>query len=325
MPNHSTDDFSAAPLAGAASPRDPREEQHGAKKASAKKGKKHKSGHVPKMEHQTPGRVRMKFASAKGNPELLDDMARKFAGLAGVRSCEVNPITGSVVLLYDTERHDDFHDHLRRHCEEHHGSAPHAPGTELDEITNKIEEEAEFLAEHSHAAKTVVHICKSIDRHVKLATNNTVDLKIGLAGGIVALSLLEMGAFAATPVWLTLGVFSLNHFVELQQHQVLAEKMKRSADKDAKSVPAQSVPAQGVSEGPPQKCSSRSAISSRVAFACGFRPFVATRASPRRRWPGCAATARFAAPGSITPAPAWSWNMKSRSSRCSACWSAVCG
>ena len=117
-------------------------------------------------------------------------------------------------------------------------ATPRPPGTQLDEIARKIEDEAEFLAEHSHAAKNVVHICKYIDRHVKLATNNTIDLKIGLAGGIVALSLLEMGAFAATPVWLTLGVFSLNHFVELQQHHVLAEKLNAGARKDAKSTPS---------------------------------------------------------------------------------------
>jgi len=200
--------------------------------------KKKKVKHVLRMEHQTLGRVRMKFSSAKGNPELLDEIGRKFAGIVGVESCEVNPITGSVVLLYDKRRHDDFHDHLSRHCAEHHGGAtPRPPGTQLDDIARKIEDEAEFLAEHSHAAKSVVHICKYIDRHVKLATGNTVDLKIGLAGGIVALSLLEMGAFAATPVWLTLGVFSLNHFVELQQHHVLAEKLNAGARKGAKSTP----------------------------------------------------------------------------------------
>ena len=201
--------------------------------------KKKKIKHVLRMEHQTLGRVRMKFSSAKGNPQLLDEIGKKFAGIVGVESCEVNPITGSVVLLYDKRRHNDFHDDLSRHCEEHHGGAtPRPPGTQLDEITRKIEDEAEFLAEHSHAAKSVVHICKYVDRHVKLATGNTIDLKIGLAGGIVALSLLEMGAFAATPVWLTLGVFSLNHFVELQQHHVLAEKLNADARKGAKSTPS---------------------------------------------------------------------------------------
>ena len=250
MQNISTENSAIAedapPLA--ARPDDVQNESQAANRAAdetaapvAPKGhkKKKKIKHVLRMEHQTLGRVRMKFSSAKGNPQLLDEIGKKFAGIVGVESCEVNPITGSVVLLYDKRRHDDFHDDLSRHCEEHHGGAtPRPPGTQLDDITRKIEDEAEFLAEHSHAAKSVVHICKYVDRHIKLATGNTVDLKIGLAGGIVALSLLEMGAFAATPVWLTLGVFSLNHFVELQQHHVLAEKLNADARKGAKSTPS---------------------------------------------------------------------------------------
>jgi hypothetical protein len=250
MQNASMEDFSASedpsqPIASSDSRHASRLGKETAGETSvraAPKSKKKKSKHAPKLEHHTPGRVRMKFASAKGNSQLLDEFGKKFAGITGVERCEVNPITGSVVLFYDTEQHDDFHNHLRRHCEEHHGEAPRPPGTELDEITRKIEDEAEFLAEHSHAAKTVVHICKNLDRQIKKATNNTVDLKIGLAGGIVALSLLEMGAFAATPVWLTLGVFSLNHFVELQQHHVLVERMRQGSDKDAKSAKPEPTP-----------------------------------------------------------------------------------
>ncbi|MGA8171433.1 MAG: HMA2 domain-containing protein [Methylocystis sp.] len=204
--------------------------------SSPSKRKKEKHKHALRVEHQTPGRVRMKIAAAKGNPELLEELGDKFGGIAGVQRCEVNPTTGSVVVYYDTKRHDDFHEDLRRHCEEHHGGPP---GTELDEIARKIEDEAEFLAEHSHAARTIVHICKNLDRHVKVATHNTVDLKIGLAGGLVAVTLLEMGAFAATPIWLTLGVFTLNHFVELQQHQVLVDKAN-AAEKAANSAPRKS-------------------------------------------------------------------------------------
>jgi hypothetical protein len=234
MEDHSTS--ADAPLP-AAPPKAPTAKQAADEASAPKHKKKKKNKHVPRMEHQTPGRVRMKFASAKGNPELLAQFSQKFASLTGVERTEVNPTTGSVVVYYDTQRHDDFHDHLRRHCEEHHGSPPCPPPTELDDISKKIEEEAEFLAEHSHAAKNVVHICKYLDHQVKRATSNTIDLKIGLAGGIVALSLLEMGAFAATPVWLTLGVFSLNHFVELQQHHALVEKMKVADTEAAKSAP----------------------------------------------------------------------------------------
>jgi cation transport ATPase len=239
MQNVSMEDRSAsvdAPLPAA--PPEAQTARQAPDEASAPKHKKKKKNkHVPRMEHQTPGRVRMKFPSAKGNPELLAQFSQKFASVTGVERTEVNPTTGSVVVYYDAQRHDDFHDHLRRHCEEHHGAPPTPPATELDDISKKIEEEAEFLAEHSHAAKNVVHICKYLDHQVKRATGNTIDLKIGLAGGIVALSLLEMGAFAATPVWLTLGVFSLNHFVELQQHHALVEKMKMADAEASKSAP----------------------------------------------------------------------------------------
>jgi hypothetical protein len=34
---------------------------------------------------------------------------------------------------------------------------------------------------------------------------------------VIALTILEMGANAATPVWLTLAIFTFNHFVELRQ------------------------------------------------------------------------------------------------------------
>ena len=51
---------------------------------------------------------------------------------------------------------------------------------------------------------------------LKITTGNTVDLKIVLAGGLAAFTFLEIGATAATPMWVTLALFSLNHFAELQ-------------------------------------------------------------------------------------------------------------
>ena len=52
-----------------------------------------------------------------------------------------------------------------------------------------------------------------------------IDLKILLAVGVVGLTVFELGASAATPVWLTLTVFSLNHVIEMQKarvHETLA-------------------------------------------------------------------------------------------------------
>ena len=181
-----------------------------------------------KIAHQVPGRVRMKIPAGKGNPELLKQISDAFGVIPGIEEVTVNPTTGSVVLYYDTDRHDEFHGSLQHH----HGIGPgRPPATELDDLASRIEGEAEFLAKHSHTARVVVDFVKKIDREVKLATNNTIDLKILLALGIIGLTVTEVGATAATPVWVTLAIFTINHFIELhpQQHAAPAESAAHHA------------------------------------------------------------------------------------------------
>ncbi len=55
---------------------------------------------------QVPGRVRMKIPSAKGNPELLEEMKQTLSVIPGIEEVIINPATGSLVLHYDTDQHD---------------------------------------------------------------------------------------------------------------------------------------------------------------------------------------------------------------------------
>src|ERR1700753_3217407 len=105
-----------------------------------------------KIEHQVPGRVRMKIPAGKGNAELLKQISEVFGVIPGVEEVVVNPATGSVVLHYDKDYHDEFHGALRTQHEAHnaaHGTPPasnglmHGADTELDKLTNSIEAEAE--------------------------------------------------------------------------------------------------------------------------------------------------------------------------------------
>ena len=170
-----------------------------------------------KIAHQVPGRLRMKIPAGKGNPELLRQISETFGAIPGIEEITVNPTTGSIVLHYDVDRHDEFHGTFQHHCRAH--GAGNAPSTELDELTRRIEDEAEFLASHSESARAVVDFIKKVDREIKLATNNTIDLKIVFAVGIIGFTVLEVGATAATPVWVTLAIFTLNHFIEMHpQH-----------------------------------------------------------------------------------------------------------
>jgi Heavy metal associated domain 2 len=188
------------------------------------------------IAHQVPGRIRMKVPSAKGNPEQLEEYKATLSLIPGIEQVEVNPETGSIVLKYDPDRHDDFHAGFHHHCNQHHGhgAANHRPPTnEIDALADKIEKEAEFLAEHSEAARAVVDFCKRTDREIKVATGNVLDLKMVLAIGVIGVTVFEVGATAATPVWVTLSLFGLNHFIEMQQEQL------EKAEAECSDVPAQ--------------------------------------------------------------------------------------
>ena len=170
----------------------------------------------------------MKIPSAKGNPAMLEEIQKTFSAIPGIEQVVINPETGSVVLRYDADRHDDFHAGFTHRFNEHHAghaAAHHRPPTnEIDALANKIEQEAEFLAEHSDAARAVVDFCRHCDREIKMATGNVMDLKMVLCVGLVGFMIFEVGAAAATPVWVTLTLFGLNHFIEMQSE--LAESAR---------------------------------------------------------------------------------------------------
>src|ERR1700687_4139056 len=189
------------------------------------------------IAHQVPGRIRMRIPSAKGNPAMLEEIQKTFSAIPGIEQVVINPETGSVVLRYDADRHDDFHTGFTHRFNEHHAghAAAHhrPPSNEIDALARKIEEEAEFLAEHSDAASAVVDFRRHCAREIKLATVNIMDLKMVLCVGHVVFMIFEVGAAAATPVWVTLTLFGLNHFIEMQSE--LAEST-RAAEGNAASA-----------------------------------------------------------------------------------------
>ena len=172
-----------------------------------------------KIAHQVPGRIRMKIRGAKGNPEQLEQIKQAFGLIPGVEEVSVHPDSGSVVLRYDAHQYDEFHARFCHYCNQYHASDAallRPPTNEIDALANKIQQETEFLAQHSDSARAVVQFCKSADREIKIATDNVLDLKMILAVGVVGLTVFEVGATAATPVWVTISLFGLNHFIEMQ-------------------------------------------------------------------------------------------------------------
>ena len=51
--------------------------------------------------HHVPGRLRVRVARVRRNPELAEAVRRAMERVEGVQSAEANPLTGSVVLHYN--------------------------------------------------------------------------------------------------------------------------------------------------------------------------------------------------------------------------------
>jgi len=180
--------------------------------------------HRAKIAHHVPGRMRLKVDAAKGNDALLEEIRQTLVTVPGIHDVAVNSSTGSVTVHYSVDAHPELHTSIDQH--QSHFSVHAAPVTKIDDMTKLIEDEAEFLADHSSAARAIVDFCKDLDRTVKKSTGNAVDLKVLVPLGLAAVTFVEIGATAATPVWVTIGLFSLNHFIELQAHQA-AERRQR--------------------------------------------------------------------------------------------------
>jgi hypothetical protein len=178
--------------------------------------------HRAHVAHHSKGRLRIRVPSAKGDPAALEEIRRTLSPVPGVSRVDVNEAIGTITVHYDPAKHVDFHGHLA-HAEGSHQEmlhvAPPPPAlpalTEVDEAMEMLEKEAAFLSSHSHAANVLFEGLRKFDIELKKATDNNLDLKVLAPLGLAIYAFLELGFEAATPVWLTLGVFSFNHFVTL--------------------------------------------------------------------------------------------------------------
>ncbi|MBV8842659.1 MAG: hypothetical protein JO307_07595 [Bryobacterales bacterium] len=188
-----------------------------------------------RVAHHVRGRIRVKVPAVKGNRAALEHFRSSVSAIPGVQRVETNPTTGSFIVHYDPGRQErfeqrHFEEQLRQHATDNQLFDLIPPElSEVDELARNIEREAEFLSEHSETALHIVNGFRLLDRTLKRATDNTVDLKVLLPLGLAVYSFLEVGVDASTPMWLTLGIFSFHSFVSLHTphrvtgHPVLAQ------------------------------------------------------------------------------------------------------
>jgi hypothetical protein len=56
-----------------------------------------------RIVHAIPGRVRLKVAGLKANPSLGLTIQKRLRTVPGIRTVETKPLTGSILVLFDSE------------------------------------------------------------------------------------------------------------------------------------------------------------------------------------------------------------------------------
>jgi hypothetical protein len=178
--------------------------------------------------HHIPGRMRVKVPRLKGKSRALAKIKESVSQMPGVTSVDTNITTGSVLVNYDPKAFKQFQTSLADHAETNQLFSFKPPElTEVDEMADKIEVEAEFLAEHSEVARAVVNACKQLNAEVKRSTRNMVDLKVLVPLALAAYTFTRQDPMMSTPLWVTLGIFSFHSFLALhgQQPQVVTHQV----------------------------------------------------------------------------------------------------
>jgi hypothetical protein len=172
--------------------------------------------HHAHVVHHIKGRVRIKVPAAKNRPDLIESIRKALEEVRGVNSAEANPLTGSLVLQYDPASHPTFVQRLTKLGEETGlFGLVELQDADFNQLATDVRNESEYLATHSKTAAVIINEVKKANIGIKKASDNTVDLNVLVPLGVAVYSALAVGLEAATPLWVTLAIFSFHSFVAL--------------------------------------------------------------------------------------------------------------
>jgi Heavy metal associated domain 2 len=160
------------------------------------------------LRHAIPGRIRLRIRAIKGEPRLSREVQKQLAGLRVIRRVEANPVTGSVLVLYDPADSAAIAQLGRMII----------PGLDLDAMAG-----AHGAAEQSGtgavpARRAIADFARSLNRKVEDATGCAVDLKLLVPASLVVGGLIRLIASRRIPspswydfLWFAFGTyFTLN-------------------------------------------------------------------------------------------------------------------
>jgi len=165
------------------------------------------------VTHQLPGRLRLKIPAVKGHPELLRRMATAVSSASDVKSVEGNSVTGSLLIHYSPATYKNLEELGSVLGDSKLHVAIHASRPPVDRRSRPARR-GERVGP-SAAAKAIASFFRDLDREIREATDNEIDLKVLLPLAAGGLGFLAFRRKSATPLWLTLMIFAFHSFLTL--------------------------------------------------------------------------------------------------------------
>jgi len=156
--------------------------------------------------HAIPGRARVRIQALRGNPAVAKRLGERLALLPGMRRVEANPLTGTLLLVYDAED--------MRWLEE----LPEVAGTpelDLGSVRPRIEAGPADGGNGGRPATQVATFFGTLNRRVGEATGG-LDLTVLVPALLVLFGLRALATDKVlTPTWFDLLWFGFGTFVML--------------------------------------------------------------------------------------------------------------
>jgi hypothetical protein len=166
-----------------------------------------------KVVHAIPGRMRLKVADVREHPTLAGELQQRLVSLPGVRQVEVNPRTGSVLILYEATAFAS----AEAMQELAKPLAELFPGLEIDELQSRLSS-ANGSGSAPVVTQGIASFFAGLNRNIDAATGSTVDLRILLPVGLFILGLRSLLITDTRPLptwydffWFALGTYFMLH------------------------------------------------------------------------------------------------------------------
>ena len=164
--------------------------------------------------HAIPGRVRLKIPQLRDNPELARDIQQRVSGHQGIRRIEANPLTGSLLVLYDPSELTSLESLLALS----ETLTPLFPDLDIGQIEAWMAASTNGTGAPSSLMESISTTLGALYSAVGKVTGN-LDLKLLLPGALFVLGIrgLLIAEKVPVPAWYDLLWFSFGTFMMLNR------------------------------------------------------------------------------------------------------------